>query len=471
MPRSGVRLLKFKPDNLSLRIFRSERQHLVMPRRNALISFFGRTFLALVWWFAGGGFCAPAFAAPNYFIRPWQSEAGLPQNKVTAVGQTHDGYLWVGTYSGLARFDGVRFTTFDENNTPEMRSSRVTSLFEAADGTLWIGDESGQVTRYQDGQFQAVPFRAAWSGGKIYDIAADESGDIWLFNEAGELARVRDGRVLTPQAGTAAKLVDLTHSTNGTIWVARDGRVSVLEHGRLQALPFDEAVANTYVQGISASRDGGLWVASDGRIRKWKEGEWVQDLGQAPWNLSPLTRLMETKNGILLAGTSSHGLYLVFPGRPDEILCFTHTNGFPSDWVISLCEDREGNFWAGTGGGGLVVLRPNNIQTIAPPDQWQGRAVLSVCPGRDGALWVGTEGAGLYRFQSGDWINFGSAQGIRNLYVWSIAEDARGQLWAGTWGGGLFVRTDGRFEFAPGMENVTPPMPAILCAREGGLWV
>jgi ligand-binding sensor domain-containing protein len=60
-------------------------------------------------------------------------------------------------YSGLARFDGVRFTTFDENNTPEMRSSRVTSLFEAADGTLWIGDESGQVTRYRDGQFEAVP--------------------------------------------------------------------------------------------------------------------------------------------------------------------------------------------------------------------------------------------------------------------------------------------------------------------------
>jgi hypothetical protein len=97
MPRSGVQLLKFEPDNLSLRIFRSERQHLVMPRRNAFVSFFGRTFLALVWWFAGGGFFAPAFAAPNYFIRPWQPEAGLPQNKVTAVVQTHDGYLWVGT--------------------------------------------------------------------------------------------------------------------------------------------------------------------------------------------------------------------------------------------------------------------------------------------------------------------------------------------------------------------------------------
>jgi signal transduction histidine kinase len=117
------------------------------------------------------------------------------------------------------------------------------------------------------------------------------------------------------------------------------------------------------------------------------------------------------------------------------------------------------------------MLRPNNIQTVAPPDQWQSRAVLSVCPGQNGALWIGTEGAGLYRFLNDAWTNFNNAQGILNPYVWSLVEDARGRLWAGTWGGGLFVQSDDRFKFAPGMENVTPPMPALLRAREGGLWI
>lgn len=426
----------------------------------------------MVWWFAVGSFLPPAGAAPNYFIRPWQSEAGLPQNKVTAVVQTRDGYLWVGTYSGLARFDGVRFTVFDENNTPAMRGSRVTSLFEAADGTLWIGDESGQVTRYQDGRFQAVPFRSAWSGGKIYDIASDQAGDIWLLNESGQLARVRDGLVLTPEAGTASKLVGMTRSANGTIWVARDGRVSALEHGQLRPLELNgTATNNTYVMGIGASRDGGLWVVADGRIRKWKDEKWAEDLGLTPWDASPVTRWIETQKGVLVAGTADRGLYLSFPDQNEKPLHFDHASGFPSDWVISLCEDREENLWAGTGGGGLVVLRPNNIQTITPPDQWQGRAVLSVCPGRNDALWVGTEGAGLYRFQNSVWTNFASAQGIRNPYIWSLAEDAAGQLWVGTWGGGLFTQSGDRFEFAPGMENTTPPMPALLCAREGGLWI
>ena len=175
-----------------------------MPRCAAEKTFLGRFALVFV---VIAATVSSAAAAPNYFTRTWQVEQGLPQNKVTAVVQTRDGYLWVGTYNGLARFDGVRFTVFDDNNTPELRSSRITSLFEAADGTLWIGTESGDVSQYKDGHFAAVPLRANWSGGKIYAITADDAGDVWLLNEAGELARVRDGKVLSPPSGVVTKVV------------------------------------------------------------------------------------------------------------------------------------------------------------------------------------------------------------------------------------------------------------------------
>src|SRR5258708_4325623 len=98
-------------------------------------------------WMLAALFQIPAQAVdsspPNYFMRVWQAENGLPQNKVTAVVQTRDGYIWIGTYSGLARFDGMRFAIFDDKNTPQMRNSRVTDLFETEDGTLWIGHENG----------------------------------------------------------------------------------------------------------------------------------------------------------------------------------------------------------------------------------------------------------------------------------------------------------------------------------------
>jgi signal transduction histidine kinase/ligand-binding sensor domain-containing protein len=420
---------------------------------------------ALVFAVAVAGF-SPAPAAPNYFTRTWQVEQGLPQNKVTAVVQTRDGYLWVGTYNGLARFDGVRFTVFDDNNTPELRSSGITSLFEAADGTLWIGGDNGDVLQYKDGRFATVPLRANWSGGKIYAISSDAAGDVWLMNETGELLRARDGKVLSLPKGVVAKVVSLARGQDGTIWVEREGLLSALKTGR----PSTELSTNDYVQGICAARGGGFWVACDGGIRKWKDGQWVADLGAAPWEWKIIVNFMETSSGVLAGGTSDSGLWLVFPDSTNTpALHLARTNGLPSDWVISLCEDHEKNLWCGTGAG-LVLIRPNNLETISPPDNWQSRPVLSVLPAPDGALWVGTEGAGLYRLQNGGWTNFNAAQGIRNAYIWSLAADGAGKIWAGSWGGGLFAQKDDAFDFAPGLENVLLPMPALLFVGNE-LWI
>ncbi len=442
-----------------------------MTQRNASQKIRRRIFLALLMF--AGGFSALALP-PNYFTRTWQVEQGLPQNKVTAVVQTRDGYVWVGTYNGLARFDGVRFTVFDDNNTPELRSSRITSLFEADDGTLWIGTESGDVSQCKDGRFAAVPLRANWRGGKIYAISSDEAGDVWLMNETGELARVRDGQVLNPAAGVITKVVALTRSANGEILVDREGRVSLLKQGQLQPVSFPLIgfpVTNyPYIQGIAVSRAGGLWVACDGGIRKWQDGTLTADLGRAPWGWGLVPNFMETSSGALAGGALGEGLWLVFPDQTNTPpLHFNHTNGLPSDWVISMWEDREKNLWCGTGAG-LVVVRPNNVETVSPPDKWKGRPVLSVLPAPDGALWVGTEGAGLYRLQNETWTNFDVAQGLRNSYVWSLTADSAGKIWAGTWGGGLFVQKDEAFDFAPGLENFLWPMPSLLFVKDK-LWI
>jgi signal transduction histidine kinase/ligand-binding sensor domain-containing protein len=421
---------------------------------------------------AAAGVYSVAAAPPNYFTRTWQVEQGLPQNKVTAVVQTRDGYLWLGTYCGLARFDGIRFTVFDDHNTAALRSSRITSLFETADGTLWIGTESGAVSRYQDGRFAAVPLRADWSGGKIYEISSDEAGDVWLMNETGELARVRDGQVLTPSAGVIAKVVALTRSASGQIWVGREGRVSLLKQGQLLPAGFGATTPETYpyIQGIAASRDGALWVACDGSIKKWRDGQWVADLGAAPWGWNIVGNFVETSNGELVGGTSDSGLWLIFPERTNApALHLDRTSGLPSDWVISLWEDHEQNLWCGTGAG-LVLIRSSNLETISPPDKWKGRPVLSVLPTPDGALWIGTEGAGLYRLRNSGWTNFAEAQGLRHSYVWSLAADGLGKVWAGTWGGGLYLQKDDAFDLAPGPEDFRAPMPALLFSH-AELWV
>lgn len=416
----------------------------------------------------------PALAAPtpvNFAVQRWEAETGLPQDTVTAVVQTRDSYLWLGTYSGLARFDGVRFTVFDDSNTAGLASSRVTSLFEADDGTLWIGHEAGGLTQYRDGHFEPVEIKAEWAGGKIQDLATDAAGDLWVLNANGLVARVRDGLVLVPEVGRTLYSLTMTRSSQGVIWITRGGRVSELKEGKLTPLGFTEMSNNSSVLGAGASRDGALWIVGDGRIRKWVDARWREDRGVSPWGNQPVFKLVETSKGILVIANAVRGCALILPGNHDAAIPFDRANGFVSDWVISLCEDREGNIWAGTGGGGLAVIRPASFQTVAPPDEWQGRTVLSVCASRDRSLWIGTEGAGLYRLYEGQWTNFAAAAGIQNPYVWSVAEDSRDGLWVGTWSGGLLLRRGDFFDRVDGMDGVVPHMTAILCSERGGLWM
>lgn len=406
--------------------------------------------------------------AQDFFIRVWQTEHGLPQNAVSAIVQTRDGYLWVGTYGGLARFDGVRFTVFDDHNTPQLRNARITALCEGADGGLWIGHETGDLTRHHKGRFQAVTLPPDWPGGQILGLATDAAGDVWAHNNAGLLTRVRDGRVLSPRGGPAPGLAALSRDEHGTVWVLQNGGCSRLDQGNLIPIDFDATVTNSFVQGVTSSSRGGFWVASDGRLRRWQGGSWVEDLGAAPWGSSPLAGLLETTSGLLAAATLNQGLHLVVPGA--GALRFDRTNGLPNEWLRSLCEDREGNLWLGVGTSGLAALRRSNVRTIGPPDGWEGRAVLSVSAGHDDGLYVGTEGAGVYEYRAGHWTHFVGTSGLSNLYVWAVSEDAQGRLWAGTWGGGLFVKTGDRFAPAPGTENLTAPIPALLQGRAGSLW-
>ncbi len=418
----------------------------------------------LVWPAAAGG-----LEVQDYFTHVWQTEDGLPQNAVSAVTQTKDGYLWIGTYSGLARFDGVRFTVFNGNNTPALRNGRITALFESPAGELWIGHETGDVTRYQHGRFHAVEFHPAWPGGKIAGLAADAEGDLWAQNGDGLLARIRDALVLIPRTGTAPGLAGLSRDESGTMWVLRHGACSVLNEGTLIPLEFDSIATNLYVQGVSASRRGGFWVSADGQLRRWANNAWVEDLGASPWGLNPIAAFAETKDGSLAVASSDQGLFVVRPGQSP--LHFNRTNGLPGNWLRCMCEDREGNLWIGAGTSGLAALRPSKATTIQPPGGWLGHSVLSVTAGRDDTLYVGTEGAGVYRFQNGDWTQYAQNSGFSNLFVWAVLEDDRERLWAGTWGGGLYVKQGDSFQRAAGTENLTTPCPALLQAADGSLWV
>jgi signal transduction histidine kinase/ligand-binding sensor domain-containing protein len=405
--------------------------------------------------------------ATGFALKTWRADTGLPQNTVTAVLQTRRGYIWVGTYNGLAQFDGLQFRVFNSANAPGLANSRVTSLFEEASGQIWIGHDTGEVSMQTTNGFSTAPPPAGWSAAPIKDFITDESGAVWAFNQRGDAWRLADGQIVRPPPALAENpFVNPSAARDGQQrgFVLRNGGVARFTAAGYVPIDFGDPAEQPYYIGISAARNGSLWVLGEGLVRQWNGSTWSANFGALPWSDASVTMVRETSAGQLLVGTLQSGLFIFTP--PHDWTYLNRATGLPQDWVTSLTEDREGNLWVGTGGG-LALLRHRKVTMHSPPDDWEGRPVLSILRAQDGAVWAATEGAGIYRYSENGWTR----HDLENPFVWSLYEDSAQRLWAGTWGGGLFQRQGESFVFQTNAIPVSDPVTAFCESPAGTLWI
>src|SRR5688572_8174621 len=135
----------------------------------------------------------PAAATGRFNIDVWNPDDGLPGSSVISMVQTRDGYLWLGTLYGLVRFDGIRFTVFDESNTPELNSSPIVALFEDSRGGLWIGTETAGVILLRDGLMKNLDIGRGSRNSRLASVCEDSTGAVWLYTADGQLWRYKDG--------------------------------------------------------------------------------------------------------------------------------------------------------------------------------------------------------------------------------------------------------------------------------------
>lgn len=342
----------------------------------------------------------PSAASLEWVSRAWQTEDGLPQNTVNSIIQTRDGFLWVATNGGVARFDGTRFRNFGLKDG--VKALQVLALAEDRDGAVWMG-ASGGLGRWQNGRIAWFGRTDGFPGGNdIISLTADRDGSLWIGTDKGLVHR-RNGefRLVDEASGLPRKQIRaIAQDTEGTVWVSV---ISVgvfrAKNGRFEREPSGESVPDG-AYCLLAARDGEVWAGGNvGSAWLWKAGSWTRfrpEYGQPGGNIESLGL---GPDGTVWAGFRAGGVSRFLGDRFSAV-----SNGSPISTlnVRALEVDNNGFVWAGTATGGLFRLAPRVVEYWGVDHGLAPTAVSSVAESSPGIWLVGTISKGLFRFDHGN---------------------------------------------------------------------
>jgi len=443
----------------------------------------------------------------QYSRTRWTQEHGLPQDAIRAIAQTTDGYLWLGTDEGLARFDGYDFVVFDKARSG-LPANSIAALEATGDGSLWIGTPVGLVL-YRDRQFRVYTTKDGLPDDAITELYEDHAGTLWIV-AGSSLSRFENGKFTNWAPGKDIAVTAVRHireDRNHDLWVAGFSAVLKMSGDKFIPMLNSEALGGNFATCMLAGHGGNFWIgagsglimmAPDGNIRRFTERDGLPDnFVRALWqdrdgNLwvgtntglarrdgdrftalggsegpdrEQVRSLFEDREGDLWVG-SSNGLSRF---RDGMFTVFGKSEGMPSDEPNTVFQDRRGHVWVGFHDGGLMLFSPDGNRVYGPREGLPFNEIYSIREAPDGDLLIGARG-GLARMHDGRFSIYVPPDPLARLNVFDAMEDASGVLWLATPGGLGEVR-DHKFRIViPGEAMLSTSVVTLCLTRDGALW-
>lgn len=420
---------------------------------------------------------------------------GLSQSSISALIQDHHGFLWVGTWDGLNRYDGYEFRVYRPNaeRPGSLSDGLVTSLALAANGGLWIGTRHGGLNYYRRHDDRFIAFTttegpARLPGNRVDVVFSASDGATWVGTDAGLMRML--GPVESPRTEIVLhrQALVLAEDGQGSVWIGcNDGTLHRFRYGAVQEVSLGPDRQAAPIRAILADRPGETWVGTHStELFRIGPDDTVTRVhlelrdSDEPGRIRSLAR--DPDGGLWVGGLGIGLVYLDAAGIPQR--AFRHTpldrSALTNDDILSLFVDRESTLWIGTLTGGLnrLPLGPTGFTHYwhrpDTPHSLNHNTVTAFARAGNGTIFVGTDGGGVNALDPATGrftpvpVGRDGIEGLARVWALEVGRDET--LWAGTWGGGLLRRRAGSLDLehvaaAPG-EIVTS-----IVADATSLWV
>ena len=403
--------------------------------------------------------------APVYVSRIWRTQDGLPENRIRAISQTPDGYLWIGTSGGLARFDGVRFVVYARFNTPTLTDDNIRALAVAKDGSLWIATDGGGLIHYKDGRFKPFGPNEGLTNEFVGAVMEDSRGTVWAGTNRGLF---RGDGVRFVRMDEELRLPNITfyglqEGSDGRVFAGGPSGLFSIENGKLRPYGIRNELEGIYrMRGL---RDGSLWLGTNIGLRISRNGK---QESRPLDTKSMVGAISEDHAGNVWLGTLGDGLYHIQNGQQTASRVPT---ALPDNSISAIFEDREQNIWVGTADG-LVRLNAPDVGVLNSRNGLSDDNVTTVYCDRRGSVWLTTVTGGVYRYAGGQLERVVLPPPANTLRIRGAHEDSSGDFWFGSDTEGVVRVANGiasHFTMAQGLRN--NGIQTFFEDRDRNLWI
>jgi PAS domain S-box-containing protein len=411
----------------------------------------------------------------QFYHTAWSEKDGAP-SQVSALAQTTDGYLWIGSARGLFRFDGVKFEEYQPQPGVELPSHNIYSLMATPDGGLWIAFRPIGTGFLKNGSLTVLTRPEEMPDSPIHSFALDHDGRLWAGTETGlELRQGTRWTLIGNDWNLPPEMVrDILVDSEGTLWVANMKTIAFLRRGSKTFVP--TGAAGKDVITLAQAPNGRVWFSDyNGVLRPVPIPGKNSEVEDPAIVLNNLHKFIFDHDGALWVTRLDSGLVRIrYPeklgnrklGAQDpELESFSEKDGFTAGLAAEILEDREGNVWVGSTKG-LDRFRHSHVVPVALP---RPREELTLFAGQDGEVWVGaTNDEPLVDIRGERPLVFEKT----GEQVSSVFRDANGDIWWGSHSG-VWRQRGTAFKHFPLPKDIVPDwiyeiMPG---GPDGGLWI